>query len=48
VIVIVPTTRNQSDFMRVMYWMWQQRESIHTVLWFKYEDFAVPAEVLKR
>lgn len=37
--------KRQSDFMRVMYWMlWQQRESIQTALWFKYEDFAVPAD----
>jgi len=43
-----PDGRNearQADFMRTMYWMlWQQRAVVETVLWFKYEDFAVPRE----
>lgn len=36
--------RRQAYFMQSVYWtLWQQREYIETVLWFKYEDFAVPA-----
>ncbi len=32
----------QADFMRSMYFMlWQRRQYIENVLWFKYEDFAV-------
>lgn len=32
----------QAQFMRSVYWMlWQQREYVQTVLWFKYEDFEV-------
>lgn len=35
----------QAQFLHTIYWMlWQQRASIKTVLWFKYEDFAVPAD----
>lgn len=37
--------QRQAEFMHSVYWMlWQQREYIQTVLWFKYEDFAVPAD----
>jgi hypothetical protein len=32
----------QSEFMRTIYWMlWQRRDFVENVLWFKYEDFAV-------
>ena len=34
--------QRQAAFLRSAYWMlWQQRDSISTVFWFKYEDFAV-------
>lgn len=33
----------QAAFMHTVYWMlWQDRDFVETVLWFKYEDFAVP------
>lgn len=32
----------QAEFLHSLYWLlWQQRDFIATVLWFKYEDFAV-------
>lgn len=35
----------QAHFLHTVYWMlWQQRDYVQTVLWFKYEDFAVPAD----
>lgn len=35
--------RRQATFMRTIYWMmWQNREFVERVFWFKYEDFAVP------
>ena len=38
----VDNQRRQADFLRALYWMlWQQRDFVETVLWFKYEDFAV-------
>lgn len=41
----VDNQRRQAQFMQSIYWMlWQQREYVETVLWFKYEDFAVPAD----
>ena len=34
--------RRQAEFLQTMYrLLWQQREFVHTVFWFKYEDFAV-------
>lgn len=40
----VDNQRRQSDFMRSIYYMlWQERAYVQTVLWFKYEDFAVPS-----
>jgi len=33
----------QAQFFKSMYWtLWRRRAFIETVLWFKYEDFAVP------
>jgi hypothetical protein len=35
----------QAQFLHTVYWtLWQQRAFIQTVLWFKYEDFAVPGD----
>jgi hypothetical protein len=40
----IDNQRRQAAFLRTMYWMlWQQRDYIKNVFWFKYEDFAVPA-----
>jgi len=37
--------RRQAQFMRTVYWtLWQDREFIENVFWFKYEDFAVPTK----
>ena len=34
----------QAQFFKSIYWtLWRQRAYIETVLWFKYEDFAVPS-----
>lgn len=40
---IAENQARQADFLHGAYWMlWGQRAFIETVLWFKYEDFAVP------
>jgi hypothetical protein len=40
--------RRQANFLKTIYWMlWQHREYVHTVFWFKYEDFAVPEDDTK-
>ncbi len=37
--------QRQADFLRTLYWMlWQKRDYVSTVFWFKYEDFAVEVE----
>lgn len=41
----IDNERRQADFLRAMYWiMWQNRDYVERVFWFKYEDFAVPAD----
>lgn len=40
--------QRQARFMSVIYAaLWEQRDFVETVLWFKYEDFAVPSDPSK-
>lgn len=41
----IDNQRRQAQFMKTIYWMlWRQRAFVQNVFWFKYEDFAVPAD----
>lgn len=41
----IENQRRQAQFMKTIYWMlWRQRAFVQNVFWFKYEDFAVPAD----
>lgn len=41
----IENQRRQAQFMKTVYWiLWHQRAFVENVFWFKYEDFAVPAD----